>query len=159
MANPDSSSVRDLSSGQVRSLLSVGLSSHRSHQAESDAPSAEDIMAADPQLLAQVIEDLKTPCPDDGPFSIFRLCGVEPASSASLRNQSWLTLLTSRDTSRETLQCMEEAGRLLSQPGLSELTGLAAALIRLLATDALKDRQGDFFNRLSSEKAGEASED
>ena len=150
MASPDSSGVRDLSSGQVRSLLSVGLSSHRSPQAEPDAPSTEDIMAADPQLLAQVIEDLKTPCPDDGPFSIFRLCGVEPASSACLRNQSWLQLLTSRDTDRETLQCMEAAGRLLSQPGLSELTRLTGALIRQIASDALNDRKDDLFKRLSS---------
>lgn len=150
MAGPDSSSVRDLSSGQVRSLLSVGLSSHRSHQAESDAPSAEDIMAADPRLLAQVIEDLKTPCPDDGPFSIFRLCGVESANPACFNNQSWLQVLTSNDTSRETLQCVAEAGRLLSQPGLSELTRLTGALIQRLAADALNDHKDDLFKRLSS---------
>lgn len=150
MKNPDSSSVRDLSSGQVRSLLSVGLSSHRPRKPESDASSAEDIMAADPKLLAQVIEDLKTPCPDKGPFSIFRLCNSEPANSECFSNQSWLQLLTLPATGHETLQQLMRVGQLLGQLEASDVTTLTGNLIRLLASEALEtETQGSLLDQLS----------
>jgi hypothetical protein len=150
MTSPDSTSVRDLSSGQVRSLLAVGLSGQQSGPTSPDGLSAEDILDADPQILAQVIEDLKTPCPDEGPFSIFRVCGADSSQSACFENQSWLQLLASRDTDRETLQCLEETGRVLGRLDASGLTRLTGTLIQLLASDALNDRKDDLFNRVSS---------
>lgn len=134
VTDPNPNSSRQLDSGQVRSLLSLGLAGSVDGTRRQETPlSPNDLLMADPALLQQALNDLKTPCPVDGPFSIWRLSETNEEPCCAVEGRSWLKLLSSRETSSATRSRLLAVGRFLRQSGPSELSQLTGAIIESLA--------------------------
>lgn len=126
-------SSRQLGSGQVRSLLSLGLSTPHEPSPEAErTPSLEDVLNSDPDLLKQAFEDLACPCPVDGPFSIYRLTGTDRDSCPGVEGHSWLKLLSSRKTDARTRDCLRLVGQILRQSALNDASRMAGSVIEML---------------------------
>lgn len=179
MSNSKFHSSRPLSRGQVRSLLSLGLSRTDADSpsdtppvtddtpsvekltgesvaavapdevaaepgptpadaieacgSASEAASVESVLQAPAELLKQAFDDLKSPCPLDGPFSIYRLTGTDEATCPGLAGRTWLHVLSSRTTESRTRSHLGRVGQLMRRSGPTEIVRLTGTLIELLA--------------------------
>lgn len=144
-----SGSSKRLASGQVRSLLALGLSGEADgSQSEDGQVCARKLLTADPALLQQALDDLRTPCPVEGPFSFYRLSGADQSRCPGVEGHSWLKLLSSRETDSATRSSLHAIGSFLRQSGPTELSRLTGAIIEALASSV--DSQNELSSLLAS---------
>ena len=149
----------DLTDAQVISLLSMGLKRPREHEAGRALLRAalEDPSGQKLELLLEDFQSLVI-APHAGPLSFQRCMQAGRDLEEELAGQSFLTVLTSQQTSQEALDALARFGAMLATDPFPPATRLTGFVIRLLAASMLFARFAVTLDGFDLQLAAEALE-